>query len=145
MSTKIFPKLMLQTITFEVSYWVKFWKWTAYHKITQNFENEGRIFTHSSNDLHANFFLNNAKCTYFHPKMYLRGQKMYLVNNVLENQIWAVPLLFIANNFNCMQCFSWARLRRASGAVPSARGTGPPSWRRRRMTSTWTCAGRASR
>ena len=26
--------------------------------------------------------------------MYLRGQKMYLVNNVLENQIRAVPLLF---------------------------------------------------
>ena len=39
------------------------------------------------------FFLNNAKCTYFHPKMYLRVQKVDLVNNVLENQIWAVPLL----------------------------------------------------
>ena len=93
MSAKFFPKLMLQTVTFEVSYWVKFWKWTAYHKIIKNFENEGRIFTHSPNYLHANFFQNNAKCTYFHPKMYLRGQKMYLVNNVLENQIWAVPLL----------------------------------------------------
>ena len=39
------------------------------------------------------FLKNNAKCTYFHPKLCLRGQKMYLVNNVLENQIWAVPLL----------------------------------------------------
>ena len=39
------------------------------------------------------FLKNNAKCTYFHPKMYLRVQKLYLVNNVLENQIWAVPLL----------------------------------------------------
>ena len=38
-------------------------------------------------------FSKYAKCTYFYPKMYLRGQKMYLVNNVLENQIWAVPLL----------------------------------------------------
>ena len=34
----------------------------------------------------------------FHSKMYLRGQKMYLVNNVLENQIWAVPLLLIKLN-----------------------------------------------
>ena len=25
--------------------------------------------------------------------MYLRVQKLYLVNNVLENPIWAVPLL----------------------------------------------------
>ena len=38
-------------------------------------------------------FQNNAKCTYFQPKIYLRVPKMYLVNNVLENQIWAVPLL----------------------------------------------------
>ena len=77
---------MLQTVTFDLTYWVKLWKLTAYHKIIQNFENGGRIFTHSPNQ-------NNAKCTYFHPKMYLRGRKMYLVNNVLENQIWAVPLL----------------------------------------------------
>ena len=84
---------MLQTVTSDLSYWVKLWKLTAYHKIIQNFENGGRIFTQSPNYLHANFFQNNAKCTYFHPKMYLRGQKMYLVNNVLENQIWAVPLL----------------------------------------------------
>ena len=41
-------------------------------------------------------FQNNAKCTYFQPKIYLRVPKMYLVNNVLENQIWAVPLL---NNY----------------------------------------------
>ena len=66
----------------------------AYHKIIQNLvENGGRIFTQSPNYLHANFFQNNAKCTYFHPKMYLRRQKMYLVNNVLENRIGAVPLL----------------------------------------------------
>ena len=84
---------MLQTGTFDLSYWVKLWKLTVYHKIIQNFENGGRIFTHSPNHLHANFFLNNVKCTYFHQKMYLRGQKMYLVNNVLENQILAVPLL----------------------------------------------------
>ena len=51
------------------------------------------MFTQSPNYLHANFFQNNAKCTYFHPKMYLRRQKMYLVNNVLENRIRAVPLL----------------------------------------------------
>ena len=38
-------------------------------------------------------FQNNAKCTYFQPKIYLRVPKMYLVKNVLENQIWAVPLL----------------------------------------------------
>ena len=82
---------MHQTVTFEASYWVKLWKWTAYNKIIQNFENGGRIFTHSPNQ-------NNAKCTYFHPKMYLRGQKMYLVNNVLENQIWAVPLLLSYSN-----------------------------------------------
>ena len=43
----------------------------------------------------AIFFQNNAKCTYFHTKMYLRGRKMYLVNNVLENQIRAVPPLKI--------------------------------------------------
>ena len=30
-------------------------------------------------------FQNNAKCTYFQPKIYLRVAKMYLVNNVLEN------------------------------------------------------------
>ena len=41
-------------------------------------------------------FQNNAKCTYFQPKIYLRVPKMYLVNNVLENQIWAVPLLRFA-------------------------------------------------
>ena len=84
---------MHQTVTFEASYWVKLWKWTAYNKIIQNFENGGRIFTHSPNHLHANLFQNVTKCTYFYPKTYLRGQKMYLVNNVLENQIWAVPLL----------------------------------------------------
>ena len=84
---------MLQTVTFDLSYWVKLWKLTAYHKIIHNFENGGRIFTHSPNHLHANLFQNIAKCTYFYPKTYLRGQKMYLVNNVLENQIWAVPLL----------------------------------------------------
>ena len=27
--------------------------------------------------------------------MYSRVQKLYLVNNVLENQIWAVPLLLV--------------------------------------------------
>ena len=84
---------MLQTVSFDLSYWVKLWKLTAYHKIIHNFENGGRIFTHSPNHLHANLFQNIAKCTYFYPKTYLRGQKMYLVNNVLENQIWAVPLL----------------------------------------------------
>ena len=47
---------MLQTVTFDLSYWVKLWKLTAYHKIIQNFENGGRIFTHSPNHLHANFF-----------------------------------------------------------------------------------------
>ena len=80
---------MLQTVTFDLSYWVKLWKLTAYHKIIHNFENGGRIFTYSPNQ-------NNAKCTYFHPKMYLRGRKMYLVNNVLENKIWAVPHLLYA-------------------------------------------------
>ena len=86
---------MLQTVTSDLSYWVKLWKLTAYHKIIHNFENGGRIFTHSPNHLHANLFQNIAKCTYFYPKTYLRGQKMYLVNNVLENQIWAVPLLLV--------------------------------------------------
>ena len=87
--SQIFPKL-----TFRVSHLVKLWKLSAYHKIIQNFvENGGRIFTQSPNYLHANFFQNNAKCTYFHPNMYLRWQKMYLVKNVLENQTWAVPLL----------------------------------------------------
>ena len=46
---------MLQTVTFDLSYWVKLWKLTAYHKIIQNFENKGRIFTHSPNYIYANF------------------------------------------------------------------------------------------
>ena len=41
------------------------------------------------------FKIMNAKCTYFQPKIYLRGPKMYLVKNVLENLIWAVPLLLL--------------------------------------------------
>ena len=93
---------------FRVSHLVKLWKWTAYHKIVQNFvENGGRIFTQSLNYLHANFFQNNAKCTYFHPKMYLRRQKMYLVNNVLENRIRAVPLLNIFKVFGRSQMRGW--------------------------------------
>ena len=49
------------------------------------------------------FIQNNTKCTYFHRKMYLRGQKMYLVNNVLENQIRAVPLLQLTNSYATQQ------------------------------------------
>ena len=33
----------------------------------------------------------------FSTKNILVGAKMYLVNNVLENQIWAVPLLLKIN------------------------------------------------
>ena len=83
---QLFSKLMLQTVSFDLSYWVKLWKLTAYHKIIQNFENEGRIFTHS-----PNYLLITLNVLVFTKKMYLRGQKMYLVKNVLENQIWAVP------------------------------------------------------
>ena len=49
-------------------------------------------------------FQNNAKCTYFQSKIYLRVPKMYLVNNVLENQIRAVPPLSKANLFLHLDC-----------------------------------------
>ena len=48
-------------------------------------------------------FQNNAKCTYFHPRKVLEGAKMYLVNNVLENQSRAVPLLMIATRILKME------------------------------------------
>ena len=40
--------------------------------------------------------------------MYLRGQKMYLVNNVLENQIRAVPLLHLLLIFTSCTHGDWS-------------------------------------
>ena len=72
---------------------MKFWTHTTYQNVIQNYKNVGRLFTQSPDSLGMNFSQNNAKYTYFNPKMYWKGRKMYLVDNVLENQIWAVPLL----------------------------------------------------
>ena len=90
-----FFKIYASTVSFDLSYWVKLWKLTAYHKIIQNFEMEEDYLPIPLISHMTIFFHNNDKCTYFQPKIYLRGPKMYLVNNVLENQNWAVPLLYI--------------------------------------------------